>query len=148
MFKSKTGVFTMKIVSALIILLTFAIFFSVTYYRYTTHWMGLMFLISSEIMFFYGSPFIKQLKLKNTLLISGTTTVLAVYLVLALLLAFTSGLFINAVMIYTILQLTFFFVTIILTLILYAFSHKINKDIEKLLAEREEQIWESARGEF
>ena len=151
MFNSeKVSSIVMKIVGGLAILLTFILFFMITSDRYTAHWIGLVFLVASEAMFFFGAPLIYGTKpeYNGTLLTGGTATILALYMGVALILALLSGLFVNAFTIYMVLQLTFLFVAIILTLILYAFSHKVNKDIEKTLVEREEQGWEAKRGKF
>ncbi|MCL2560627.1 MAG: hypothetical protein FWE07_09085 [Turicibacter sp.] len=146
----KIGPTIMKIIGGLVILLTFILFFMSTSDRYATHWMGLLFLVAAEVMFFFGVPFITQSKPQHngTLLSSGAATILALYMGVALILALLSGLFTGALTFYMVLQLTFFFVAIILTLLLYAFSHKVNKDIEKTLVEREEKGWEAKRGKF
>jgi len=140
----------MKIVGGLAILLTFILFFMITSDRLTAHWMGLVFLVASEAMFFFGLPLISNLRpeLNGTLFTFGNATILAVYMGVALILALLSGLFVNLLTFYMVLQLVAFFVTIILVLILYAFSHKVNKNIEKTLVEREEREWEAKRGKF
>lgn len=146
----KIGSTIIKIVGGLVILLTFILFFMITSDRYAAHWMGLIFLVGSEAIFFFGAPAIAQTKpqYNGALLTSGTATILALYMGLTLLLALLSGLFVNAFTFYMVLQLTFLFVAAILTLLLYAFSHKINKDIEKTLVEREEREWEAKHGKF
>ena len=151
MFNSeKVGSIVMKIVGGLAILLTFILYFMITSDRYTAHWMGLVFLVTSEVMFFFGAPLISGTKpeYNGTLLAGGTATILALYMGVTLVLSLLSGLFVNTFTIYMILQLTFLFVAIILVLILYAFSHKVSKDIEKTLVEREEREWEAKRGKF
>jgi len=154
MFNSeKMGSMVIKIVGGLAILLTGILFFMITSERDTVHWVGLGFLIVSEAMFFFGVPLIvkKKPRYNVTLLKSGATVILAIYLGLTLILALLSGLLVNAFIVYMVLQLTFFFVAIILTLTLYALSHKVNNDIEKLLVEREEygeRDWEDRRGKF
>jgi len=146
----KVGAIVIKIVGGLAMLLTFILFFMITSDRYATHWLGLVFLLGSQVMFFFGAPAIVQTKpqYNGTLLSSGTATILALYMGITLLLSLLSGLFTGALTFYMVLQLTFLFVAIILTLILYAFSHKVNKDIEKTLVEREERDWEAKRGKF
>ena len=128
-----------KIVGGLAIALTFILFFMITDERVNVHWMGLVFLVVSQIFFFFGAPLVSQSKKahNSTLLTSGTATVLVLYLGLTLILALTSGLFINAFTAFMVIQLTFIFVAIILVLVLYAFANKVNQDIEKRLAERE-----------
>ena len=151
MFNSKNLDSTiMKIVGCLVILLTIILFFMITNNRYIAHWMGLVFLVISQIMFFFGVPLItyKKPQHNETLLTSGTASILALYMVVTLALSLLSGLFVNIFTFYMILQLTFIFVAIILTLVLYAFSHKVNKDIKKTLEEREERSWEAKRGNF
>ena len=140
----------MKIVGGLVILLTFILFFMITSDRYTAHWMGLIFLVASEAMFFFGTPLISSMRPEpnGTLFTSGTATILAVYMGIALVLSLLSGLFVNVFTAYMVMQLVAFFVAIILVFILYAFSHKVNKEIEKTLAEREERGWEAKRGKF
>ena len=140
MFNSdKVNSTVIKIVGGFAIILTLILFFMVTTNRDIVHWLGLGFLIVSEVMFFFGAPLIAQTKPQYnvTLLASGTAIILALYMGIALILSLLSGLFINAFTVYVIMQSTFFFVSIILTLILYFFSHKVNKDIEKILLERE-----------
>ena len=129
-----------KIVGAIAIMLSLILFFMITSERDTSHWMGLIFLLASQVMFFFGSTLITQKKpeYNATLLTTGTVSILALYMGLTLILALLSGLFTNVLSIYMVLQLTFFLVTVILTLLLYAFSHKVNKDIEKILLERDE----------
>ena len=140
----------MKIVGGLVILLTFILFFMITSDRLAAHWMGLVFLVASEAMFFFGAPLLSGMKPEpnGALFTFGTATVLAAYMGIALVLSLISGLFVNLFTFYMVLQLVAFFVAIILVLILYAFSHKVNKDIEKTLVEREEHGWEAKRGKF
>jgi len=130
----------MKILGIIAIILTFILFFMVTSDRYVAHWMGLVFLIASEAMFFLGIPLMSKLKPEpnGTLFTFGNAIILASYMGVALILALLSGLFTNLFTFYIVLQLVAFFVTIILVFILYIFSHKVNKNIEKALTEREE----------
>lgn len=141
-----------KIVGGLAICLTFILFFMITDERVNAHWMGLVFLVVSQIFFFFGAPFITQTKKaqNSTLLTSGTATILALYMGLTLILALTSGLFVNLFTAFMVIQLTFIFVAIILVLVLYAFANKVNQDIEKRLAQREDQEdqWVAKRGKF
>ena len=151
MFNSeKMGSTVIKIVGCLTILLTFILFFMITSERESSHWAGLVFLVVAQVMFFFGGPLITQKKPQHnsTLLASGTATILALYVGVALILALLAGLFTNAITFYMVLQLTFLFVAVILALILYAFSHKVNKDIEKTLVDREKRDWEAKRGKF
>jgi len=151
MFNSeKIGSTVIKIVGCLAILLTFILFFMITSDRNASHWMGLLFLVVSEIMFFFGGPFMTRKKPNHngTLLTSGIATILALYVGIALILSLVSGWFVNAFTFYLVLQLTFLFVAVILSLLLYAFSHKVNKDIEKTLVDREKREWEAKRGKF
>ena len=138
----------MKIVGGLVILLTLILFFMITSDRYTAHWMGLIFLLASEAMFFFGSPVIANFKPEpnGTLFTFGNATILASYMGITLILALLSGLFVNAFTIYIVMQLVAFFVAIILVLVLYVFSHKVNKDIEKAIAARAEQGLEAKYG--
>ena len=148
----KVGPMIMKVVGILVLLLTFILFFMITSDsdRYASHWVGLLFLVVSQGMFFFGVPLIALTKPQHnaTLLSSGSAAILALYMGVTLLLALLSGLFTGALTFYMVLQMTFFFVAIILTLILYAFSHKVNADIEKTLVEHEEENWEATRGKF
>jgi len=151
MFNSeKIGSTVIKIVGALAMLLTFILFFMIASERSASHWMGLVFLIGAQAMFFFGGPLVTQKKpqYNGTLLSSGTATILALYVGVALVLSLLAGLFANAFIFYMVLQLTFLFVAVILALILYAFSHKVNKDIEKTLVDREKRDWEAKRGKF
>ena len=139
-----------KIVGGLAILLTFILFFLITNEREAVHWMGLVFLVVSQVLFFFGTPVVAQLKRANnsTLLTSGTATVLALYMGVTLVLALTSDFFVNTFTAYMVLQMTFIFMAMILVLILYAFANKVNQDIENRLVEREGQDWKAKRGKF
>jgi len=146
----KVGSTIIKIVGGLSILLTLILFFMITSQRSGSHWMGLLFLLIAQVMFFFAGPIIVQKKpnYNGTLLSSGTATILALYVSVALVLSLLSGVFVNIFIFYMVLQLTFLFVAVILALLLYAFSHKVNKDIEQTLVDREKRDWEAKRGKF
>jgi len=136
-----------RIVGFLMLLLTVILFFMTTSERFASHWVGLAFLVASQVMFFFGTPLIGKSKPahNSALLASGTTIIFAIYMGITLVLALLSGLFSNLFNFYIILQSTFIFVTLILALILYIFSHKVNKDIEKTLVDHEKQNQNASR---
>ena len=125
------------IVGAILLVFTVAMFLLFNPEMDMVHWVGLAFLLLSEFLLFVGMLVVRNAegKYDEAILVSGIRITLMLYFIATVISILFVNLFVSAPVIFIIVQVKLFVSTVVMLMVIYAYSYKFNKEIKVLFDE-------------